>query len=107
MAECESGVPHPSVLRVRVLSDAQSPQAELRARRSSFHHLQLLPDEGAGGWPALDPQDRLWGGLSGLVFQRVGSFSFAFSYFQFLFSSLPLAGRRLISKKKHRGVGVF
>ena len=38
-------MPHPSVLRVRVLCDAQSTQAALRARRSSFCHLQLLPEK--------------------------------------------------------------
>src|SRR5580765_7525680 len=54
LAEGDSGVPHPSVLKVRVFLRcafceryAQSSQASLRARRSSFRYLQLLSAETA------------------------------------------------------------
>jgi hypothetical protein len=54
LAEGDSGVPHPSVLRVRIFfryafseGYAQSSQASLRARRSSFRYLQLLSAETA------------------------------------------------------------
>ena len=56
LAEGDSGVPHPSVLRVRVFlrcafseGYAQSSEASLRARRPSFRYLQLLSAETAAG----------------------------------------------------------
>ena len=56
LAEGDSGVAHPSVLRVRVFlrcafseGYAQSSEASLRARRPSFRYLQLLSAETAAG----------------------------------------------------------